>query len=166
MKYKDPQDGSMKDVGAIIGGNVGKNGEDGFSPIANVKQTESGATITIVDKNGETSVNIKNGEKGQDGLDGKSAYQYAKDGGYTGTEVEFAEKLAKEIPKKTSDLENDSGFITKEDIPSIDIPDVDLSEYATKEYVENYSVVLSHDGNGNATIEGLVVLVDGNEVEY
>lgn len=27
-------------------------------------------------------------------LDGKSAYEYAKDGGYTGTEAEFAEKLA------------------------------------------------------------------------
>lgn len=32
------------------------------------------------------------------GSDGKSAYQYAQDGGYTGTEAEFAEKLAAEIP--------------------------------------------------------------------
>ena len=32
------------------------------------------------------------------GADGKSAYQYAQDGGYTGTETEFAEKLAEEIP--------------------------------------------------------------------
>ena len=31
-----------------------------------------------------------------DGADGKSAYQYAQDGGYTGTEEEFAEKLAQE----------------------------------------------------------------------
>ena len=30
------------------------------------------------------------------GKDGKSAYQYAVDGGYTGTETEFAEKLAQE----------------------------------------------------------------------
>ena len=34
-----------------------------------------------------------------DGADGKTAYQYAQDGGYTGTETEFAEKLAKEIPE-------------------------------------------------------------------
>lgn len=34
-----------------------------------------------------------------DGADGKSAYQYAQDGGYTGTETEFAEKLAQEIPE-------------------------------------------------------------------
>ena len=33
-----------------------------------------------------------------DGADGKSAYQYAQDGGYTGTEAEFAEKMAAEMP--------------------------------------------------------------------
>lgn len=38
------------------------------------------------------------GEPGKDGADGKSAYSYAKDGGYTGTEEEFAGKLAQEIP--------------------------------------------------------------------
>lgn len=36
--------------------------------------------------------------EGSKGDPGKSAYQYAKDGGYTGTEVEFAKKMAKEIP--------------------------------------------------------------------
>ena len=34
------------------------------------------------------------------GSDGKSAYQYAQDGGYTGTETEFAAKLAEEMPDK------------------------------------------------------------------
>lgn len=32
------------------------------------------------------------------GIPGKSAYQYAQDGGYEGTEAEFAAKLAQEIP--------------------------------------------------------------------
>lgn len=32
------------------------------------------------------------------GVPGKSAYQYAQDGGYTGTEEEFAQKLAEEYP--------------------------------------------------------------------
>ena len=36
--------------------------------------------------------------RGEPGKDGKTAYQYAQDGGYTGTEEEFAEKLAAEIP--------------------------------------------------------------------
>lgn len=35
---------------------------------------------------------------------GKSAYQYAQDGGYTGTEAEFAAKLAAEIPTVDSTL--------------------------------------------------------------
>ena len=34
------------------------------------------------------------GDPGAPGADGKSAYQYAVEGGYTGTEEEFAEKLA------------------------------------------------------------------------
>ena len=36
------------------------------------------------------------GKDGEKGNDGKSAYQYAKEGGYTGTEAEFARKLASE----------------------------------------------------------------------
>ena len=38
--------------------------------------------------------------KGSGEFDGKSAYEYAKDGGYTGTEYEFARKIAQEIPDK------------------------------------------------------------------
>lgn len=38
------------------------------------------------------------GADGQPGADGKSAYQYAVEGGYTGTEEAFAAKLAEEIP--------------------------------------------------------------------
>ena len=45
--------------------------------------------------NGETGAT---GAAGATGADGKSAYQYAVDGGYTGTEAEFAAKLAQEIP--------------------------------------------------------------------
>lgn len=71
-------------------------------------QTDNGATITITDKNGTTTATVTNGKDGadgnpgadgspgKDGADGKSAYQYAQDGGYTGTEAEFAAKLAQE----------------------------------------------------------------------
>lgn len=38
------------------------------------------------------------GAAGQPGANGKSAYQYAVEGGYTGTEEAFAAKLAEEIP--------------------------------------------------------------------
>lgn len=43
---------------------------------------------------GEPGADGNDGPKGVPGADGKSAYQYALDGGYTGTEEEFAEKLA------------------------------------------------------------------------
>lgn len=39
----------------------GGTGADGFSPIAKVTQTEEGAIISITDKNGTTSAEIKNG---------------------------------------------------------------------------------------------------------
>ena len=89
-------------------GAPGKDGADGYSPTANVTQNNNGATITITDKNGTTTATVTNGKNGADGnpgangspgapgADGKSAYQYAQDGGYTGTENEFAEKLAQE----------------------------------------------------------------------
>lgn len=47
---------------------------------------------------GETGPQGPAGADGQPGADGKSAYQYAQDGGYTGTEEEFAAKLAEEMP--------------------------------------------------------------------
>lgn len=91
-------------------GQPGENGTDGYSPTANVTQTDNGATITITDKNGTTTATVTNGKDGadgnpgadgrpgKDGADGKSAYQYAQEGGYTGTETEFVAKLAQEMP--------------------------------------------------------------------
>ena len=57
------------------GGNV-ENGEDGFSPIAKVEQTATGAVISITDKGGTTTATITNGKDGKDGADG----QPGKDG--------------------------------------------------------------------------------------
>ena len=45
---------------------------------------------------GDTGETGATGATGAAGAAGKSAYQYAVDGGYTGTETEFAAKLAKE----------------------------------------------------------------------
>lgn len=93
-------------------GQPGENGTDGYSPTANVTQNDNGAIITITDKNGTTMATVTNGKDGadgnpgadgrpgKDGADGKSAYQYAQEGGYTGTEAEFAAKLAEEMPDK------------------------------------------------------------------
>lgn len=58
-------------------GSNGVDGEDGFSPVASVAQTDTGATITITDKTGTTSVAITNGKDGVDGsngVDGSDGY--------------------------------------------------------------------------------------------
>ena len=51
------------------GQNPPQNGEDGFSPIANVTPTADGATINITDANGTTTATIANGKDGADGND-------------------------------------------------------------------------------------------------
>ena len=56
------------------------------------------------------------GQQGPAGADGKSAYAYAVEGGYTGTEAQFAEKLASEtlfvkITESNGTLSADKTFI-------------------------------------------------------
>ena len=60
------------DTGKPSRGENGTNGTDGFSPIVNVTQTGSGATISITDKVGTTTANISNGQNGINGVDGFS----------------------------------------------------------------------------------------------
>ena len=55
------------------------------------------ATYAYMDK----SQSIR-GATGAAGADGKSAYAYAQEGGYTGTEAAFAANLAREVPKTLS----------------------------------------------------------------
>jgi hypothetical protein len=57
------------------GGGNGEPGADGFSPVAKVTQTSTGATITITDKDGTTTATIVNGKDGADGKDGKDGAQ-------------------------------------------------------------------------------------------
>ena len=48
----------------------GQDGTDGFSPTATVTQTQTGATISITDKQGTTTANITNGQDGSPGQPG------------------------------------------------------------------------------------------------
>lgn len=61
-------------------GSTGEKGADGYTPQKGVDYFDG-----------------KDGQDGKNGIDGKTAYQYALDGGYAGTEEEFAQKLAEEI---------------------------------------------------------------------
>lgn len=70
------------------------DGADGITPtIGDNGNWYLGATDTGKPSRGEKG---EKGETGATGTDGKSAYSYAVDGGYTGTEAEFAAKLAAE----------------------------------------------------------------------
>ena len=79
------------------------DGADGITPtIGDNGNWFLGATDTGKPSRGEKGETGARGEKGADGAtgatgaNGKSAYSYAQDGGYTGTEAEFAAKLAAE----------------------------------------------------------------------
>lgn len=50
-----------------LSGVQGEKGDDGYSPTASVEQTDTGCTITIVDKNGTTTANLTNGINGENG---------------------------------------------------------------------------------------------------
>lgn len=75
--------------------------EDGGTNIITVTKTD-GSTSTFEVRNGSKGndgapgADGKDGVDGQNGANGKSAYQYAQYGGYTGTEADFAAKLAAE----------------------------------------------------------------------
>ena len=80
--------------------------EDGGANIVTVTKTD-GTTSTFEVRNGSRGStgpagadgkDGKDGSQGPAGADGKTAYQYAQEGGYAGTEQEFAEKMAAEIP--------------------------------------------------------------------
>lgn len=49
-------------------GKDGTDGDDGYSPTANVSKTGKVATITITDKNGTTSAQVEDGTDGIDGI--------------------------------------------------------------------------------------------------
>lgn len=89
---------------AVSGGNV-ENGEDGFSPIATVEQTETGAVITITDKDGTTTATITNGKDGADGQPGTDGYTLVRGVDYwTSTDKqEIKKELVSEI------ITNESG---------------------------------------------------------
>ena len=86
----------------------GKDGTDGKDG-ATGADGQDGTTPTIGDNGnwyiGDTDTGKPSrGEIGPAGADGKSAYAYAMEGGYTGTEEAFAVKLASDIPAVDSTL--------------------------------------------------------------
>lgn len=107
LRYYDQSSGQFIDYtldgsGGSSGGGTGEAGVGILSVTQTTTSTEDGGnnviTVTLTDGT-KSTFTVKNGSKGStgetgpQGEPGKSAYAYAQDGGYTGTEEEFAAKL-------------------------------------------------------------------------
>ena len=98
LNGKDGRDGTDGAPGRDgVDGQPGKDGKDGITPtIGDNGNWFLGATDTGKPSRGADGATGATGATGEKGTDGKSAYAYAVEGGYTGTEEEFAAKLAAE----------------------------------------------------------------------
>lgn len=122
---------------------------------------------------GEKGEQGPQGEKGADGAPGpqgatgKSAYEYAKDGGYTGTESEFAAKMAADTVSitydadtKTLNISSVSGGVTASTVAEIageyDVEKIVLNGVELKLPGGNFAVNLDIDENDNVTADKTV----------
>ena len=89
----------------------GERGQDGYTPQKGIDYFDGakGDAFTYSDFTAEQLAALKGergqkgdtGEKGQNGADGKSAYETAKEGGYSGTESDFSAALAAAVKAGT-----------------------------------------------------------------
>ena len=105
-----------------------------------------------------------------DGADGKSAYQYAVEGGYTGTETEFAKKLASgtlivHVTESNGTLSADKSFIEIRDAILVGIPVIvdysDVSLPLTAIFVDALwfgSIQCDSGGASNGAIVATVII--------
>ena len=106
-------------LGKVIGDN-GQNGENGIS-ITKTEINANGELIVYYSNDSSQNLGIIVGKDGKDGENGKSAYQYANETGFNGTEQEFSEYLSRitELDKlqKKADLDN-NGLVPTSQLPS------------------------------------------------
>ena len=98
-----------------IPGTNGTNGQDGISPVARVEQTSTGATISITDKNGTTSAEIRNGQDGANGTNGQDGYTPVRGTDYWTSEDiaeieehcdDYIDEQIANLEERVEDLEN------------------------------------------------------------
>lgn len=106
-------------------GETGEAGADGFSPTVTVTEITGGHRVTITDAQGAHVFDVMDGQGGGGGtsdhsqLTNRSANDQHPMSAITGLVTALEAKAdAEDIPEKTSDLTNDSGFITEDDVPS------------------------------------------------
>jgi hypothetical protein len=118
---KDGKDGTN--------GTNGTNGKDGTS----VTHSWNGTTLTVTSASGTSSADLK----GPAGNTGKSAYQQAVDGGYTGSEVEFEQKLARDIPTVTQTTGNSKTLVMSQEAVTNLVDSINVLPFGgSKEWLE------------------------------
>ena len=175
--------GDKGDTGSA--GTNGKDGKDGTSvTVKSVSESSADGGSNVVTFSDGKTLTIRNGskgskgDKGATGATGKTAYAYAQDGGYAGTEEEFTQKMAQELPTKVSELDNDSDYVPKNELPkslknpyalSINGTPYDGSQYVGIITPQMVVTSITQDDNGNfsssldfRTLVGM--LSDGNSL--
>ena len=129
-------------------GPQGPQGEDGFSPTATVTKSGDTATITITDKNGTTTASVSDGTT-------PTLATVATTGDYD----DLIDKPT--IPTKTSELINDSGFVSTSDTATVTSNMIDWTTQTYTvtlgQHIESYSEVTVKSFGEFATIKGFLV---------
>ena len=104
---------------------------------------------------GATGPQGPKGDMGNTGAIGKSAYDYAKEGGYAGTETEFKQKLAKEVPTVTQVAGESESLVMSQkavtDLVNNALEEIKTNEFETVDSIDEMiditkQYVLSTDG--------------------
>jgi hypothetical protein len=75
---ENAEDTIVKTIDQYFAEHPVKDGKDGFTPIAKVTETDSGAVITITDAEGTTEATVKNGKDGHTPVKGEDYYTEAE----------------------------------------------------------------------------------------
>lgn len=99
-------------------GTDGTDGVDGFSPTVSVEEIPGGHRVTITDIDGEHAFDVMDGQGGGGGGAVDSVNGYTGEVWLTASDV-GALSDSTTIPTKTSQLQNDSGFLTSAPVTSV-----------------------------------------------
>ena len=166
--------GDKGDTGATgLTGPQGQQGIKGDTGPAGPKG-DQGATGPSGPK-GDTGEQGPKGDKGDKGTDGKSAYQYAQEGGYTGTETAFAEKLASgalivTITDNNGTLSADKTFIDIRDAilagtsVLVDYGGISLPLIAISDSLFFGTIVCENDGTNAYVATSIITIAENDEV--
>ena len=126
----------------------GKDGKDGTSvTITDISESTVSGGDNVVTFSDSKALTVKNGKDGKDGIngtngtDGKSAYQYAKEGGYAGTEADY---------KNDSNPDNIKAELEQIEAPMIVSSVAEMTD-TTKHYVNQSTGTIWANITGTST---------------